>query len=86
MPTLIARYTIILFITVCQLPCFVLPLSFRKPKLGMITSFHVNLIENAAKKCSKRQFAFVLGRVKDFLSHMEVGRGGYGNKGGYTAI
>ena len=33
-------------------------------------------------KCLKRQFAFVLGRVKDFLSHMEVGRGGYGNKAG----
>ena len=48
----------------------------------MITSFYVNLIENAAKKCSKRQFAFVLGRVKDFLSHMEVGRGGYGIKAG----
>ena len=44
----------------CQLPCYVLPLSFRKPKLGMITSFRMNLIENAAKKCLKRQFAFVL--------------------------
>ena len=68
------------------MPCYVLLLSFRQPKLGMITSFHVNLIENAAKKCSKRQFAFVLRRVKDFMSRMEKGRGGYGNNNArYTA-